>query len=237
MPARFYINKKLWESNILSGEEAHHAIKVMRLKVGSAIEIFDGEGDYARAEVSQINGKQLSFQVLEKKSSARPKPLIHLYQAIPKGKNMELIIQKAVELGVSEIHPIITDHTIAINGDLKKKTEKWQRISLEACKQCRQTWLPLIHEPVHISTLGSCPQEIKVVGALRKEAVSLKDTLTQDGAPESVALLVGPEGDFTDLELEQAFSLGFTPVTLGELVLRVETATLYLISAVKYQLG
>jgi len=236
MPARFYIPKELWRNRFLTGEEAHHALKVMRLKVGANIELFNGEGSHMIGEVSDISNKQLSFHVREEHFTPQPTPLIHLYQAIPKGKNMDLIIQKAVELGVNEIHPIITDHTVAVSGDLKKKTEKWRRIALEACKQCRQTWLPVIHEPVHFHTLTTCPLELKVVGALRKEARKLKEALTTSPPPSDVGILVGPEGDFTDAELKHAFELGFTPVTLGSLVLRSETASLYMISAAKFQL-
>jgi len=126
MALRFYQEPKRWEDNTLTGDEARHAIKVLRVKVGEEIELFDGTGQVATAKVSEISSKTLLF---ERNSSQTIKPLtpqIRLYQAIPKGKTMELIIQKAVELGVGHIQPVITQNTVS-TSDSPKKVEKWRR--------------------------------------------------------------------------------------------------------------
>ena len=233
MPARFYVPKHDWATNLLSEEEAHHAIKVMRVKTGENIELFDGEGTIATASVTSISGKSLEYTIESEKTLTVKTPSINLYQAIPKGKNMELIIQKAVELGVTEIIPLITKNTVAVSDSPEKKALKWQRTALEACKQCRQAFLPKIHTPVQFTESLKFYGELKVVGALRPNQKPLRETFNSH-APQSVSILVGPEGDFTDSELHYAESSGFIPVTLGDLVLRVETATLYMISATRF---
>ena len=152
---------------------------------------------------------------------------------------MELIVQKSVELGVSSIQPLISAHTVARPDSLRKKQLKWQRIALEACKQCGQNFLPKIKEPVLFSDwLKSDPKfETAVVAALDDRAVHLKTILADSPVTGSVALLIGPEGDLSSEEYQSAYDLGFKPVSFGRIVMRVETATMYGLSILQHEIG
>jgi 16S rRNA (uracil1498-N3)-methyltransferase len=151
---------------------------------------------------------------------------------------MELIIEKAVELGVNIIYPVLTERTV-VKLDAKdalKKQEKWQRVALEACKQCGQNWLPEVHLPKSfLEVLRELPpHEVKIIAAIQPDSLSLKGIL--QGSPKSAALCIGPEGDFTPAEYAAARASGFAPMTLGPLVLRVETAALYAVSVLSHEL-
>lgn len=234
MASRFYIPPAAWSEKTLPDEEVSHALRVLRIREGEQIEFFNGEGKVAHAVVEEISKKSFTFKVEEEWETRPISPEVHLYQAVPKGKNMELIIQKAVELGVSEIHPIITQNTIAISDQPDKKRDKWQKTALEACKQCKQAFLPIVHLPVNLKDLPAFSEDLKVIGALTEEAVSLKEILEKEDVPEKVALAIGPEGDFTSEELTFFQTQGFLPATLGSLTLRAETAALFMLSSVNY---
>lgn len=241
--ARFYLEPKTWTPQHLelSGEEAQHALKVLRLKVGSKISLFDGKGRSAQVEISSIlSNTQLYARIISESYHEELTPKLHLCQSIPKGGNMELIIQKAVELGVSVIYPIITERTIVRikPKESLEKQAKWQRIALEACKQCGQNHLPIVHPPQEFTAFLSTAQlpATRLHAALTPEARPLKSVLTEIKTQEA-ALLVGPEGDFTQHENQLAAQYGFTPISLGDIILRVETASLYALSVLKYTLS
>ena len=234
MPARFYVTPNDWSRNQLSEEESRHAQKVLRLKNGDHIELFNGEGLTALARIDESVRKRLNYEIESEELHSPIEPAIHLYQAIPKGKNMDLIIQKAVELGVTEIYPIITENTVAVSGNPTKKLEKWQRITLEACKQCKQSWLPIISEPQSLTKIDAFKGEQKYTAALTQDATPLNSYLGKAEAPESIAIAVGPEGDFTKKETDFLMESQFKPISLGNLILRVETATIYTVSAIRY---
>ena len=237
---RFWIPPEGWhESFSLHGEEARHCSRVMRKREGDWIECFDGKGGWARGPITSVNRNSIDVAVEESGKSQRLKPKIEIAVGIPKGKTFDLIVQKAVELGVSAIHPILSKQgMIKIPASqLPKKKEKWERIALEACKQCGQNFLPEISSPENLETYLSKPDHdsIKLVGALLSEAEPMKTILSKITKPGSVILLVGPEGDFAPKEYEQILSKDFLPVTLRGLTLRVETAILTMISSVRYQ--
>jgi 16S rRNA (uracil1498-N3)-methyltransferase len=168
-----------------------------------------------------------------------------LAQAIPKGKNMDLIVQKAVEIGAAEIAPILSDRTV-VRLDEKSagsKQSKWQTIAIEAAKQCGQNWLPRVQVPRTMAQFfqQSHRFDLRLIGSLQSDAVHLKKILAEYRAehgdrPASVLMLVGPEGDFTPAELSLARSHGCRPITLGPIVLRVETASIYCLSVLSYEL-
>ena len=139
---RFYLPANLWTTAVLGGEESHHLSQVMRVKSGETITLFDGAGNEAPAMVLSSSKSQTHLRIGTVVSAPFPLPRITLAQAIPKGKNMDWIIQKAVELGVRRIQPLVTRHTIVQPGG--DKAEKWRRTALEACKQCGQNFLPEI---------------------------------------------------------------------------------------------
>jgi len=237
--ARFFLSPAAWgEPAILEGEEAKHAAQVMRVRRGDRIHVFDGRGRSAAAEIRDVSKARILLQLGEVKERAALLPEICLAQAVPKGKTMDLIVQKAVELGVSSIQPLITRHTVVQVGedDADRKSSKWQRVALEACKQCGQDRIPEI-APVRNFTewLADAGGDLKVVASLFPGAVPLKEILRAAVVPQRVTLLIGPEGDFSSGEGKAVLEAGFEPASLGSIVLRAETAAFFGISAIRYE--
>ena len=268
---RFYIAPENWhpDAPLLTGSEAHHCRNVLRLESGDKVVLFDGRGHEVTAEITGSDPAQIQ---LRKMHEARTPPLrcrITLGQAIPKGKNMDLIVQKAVEIGAAEIAPILSDRTIVRLDEesAASKQEKWQTVAIEAAKQCGQNWLPQVQlgaveevladeQRVRVLLLDRAsdalgvrakdrPQhrrfDLQLIGSLQTDAVHLKKILAEysaehDDRPANVLMLVGPEGDFTPAELSLARSQGCRPITLGPIVLRVETASIYCLSVLSYEL-
>lgn len=240
---RFFLSPEDWTPSELrlTGEEGHHAARVMRKKAGDRIEVFDGAGHWARGQVSEVNRSEIRLTVEESGLSTTLQPQIELALAIPKGKTMDLVVQKAVELGVNVIQPLITRNTVVKVSaeDAVEKASKWQRVALEACKQCGQNFLP---EVKTVKPLGKYLREERAgdsfVASLAPGAESIRQKLESLSADcGELSFLVGPEGDFSSEEIAEALGAGFAPVSLGEIVLRVETASLFLASAARYRFG
>lgn len=243
--ARFYLPPSEWSTPFweLRGDEAHHAAKVLRLKRGDSCVVFDGCGRAAHAVIAE---SPCSSSVLlipgEECVSASSIARLTLCQAVPKGGNMDLIIQKSVELGVSVIIPLITDRTIVrlSTRDAETKRQKWQRIALEACKQCGQNTLPDVLTPVTFSEwlCNGKPSELNLIASLVPGVRPIRDVLEEarSRSVRDASVLVGPEGDFTEKETAMALEAGFVPVSLGPIVLRVETATFFGLAAMRYAL-
>src|SRR6266516_6640001 len=148
---RFYISPENWNAGALTlaGSEAHHARDVLRMRAGDKLVLFNGRGREITAEIVELGADEIGLKKLHEAETPPLQCRIVLGQAIPKGKNMDLIVQKAVEIGAAEIAPIISDRTI-VQVDSEsglKKQAKWQQIAIEAAKQCGQNWLPQVHLP------------------------------------------------------------------------------------------
>ncbi len=227
---------------VLSAAEAHHALNVLRLKVGDTLNVFDGRGHEAQARVAEISKDSVRLAILQHSSTPALPFRITLAQAIPK-KSMDLIVQKATELGVAVIVPLASERTLVKLDDDSKKMDRWREIALESCKQCGNNWLPEIQPPQKAhSFLASLPEyDLKLIASLQPDTKPLKtilsgaQTLGHTGNP-SVLLLIGPEGDFTPAELNLAKSAGCLPLSLGPLVLRAETAAIYALSILHHEL-
>jgi 16S rRNA (uracil1498-N3)-methyltransferase len=230
---------------VLDESEAHHCIDVLRLGVGSRVVVFNGRGSEITAEILALEKGRVHLKEL---ISARAEPLrcaVTLAQAIPKGKSMDLIIQKATELGVAKIVPLLSDRTVVQleEDELHKKREKWKQVVIEAAKQSGQDWLPEIARPISPKQFFAefDRYELPLVASLQNDARSFKKALAhfreQHGRrPRSALILVGPEGDFTPAETSWAKSAGCIPVSLGPIVLRTETAAIYSLSVLAYEL-
>lgn len=232
---RFHLPPAEWTENpFLSSDEAKHLTQVLRIQPDQWITVFDGLGNFAQAKVLSVSKHRVDLMLDLAESQIPPTPEIILAQAIPKGKNMDWIVQKAVELGVSKIQPLVTRHTIVAPGDAK--AEKWRRTALEACKQCAQFNIPTIAEPMTFPDWIARVDDsnLKIIASLAENPQSFRETLAAHPDTPSITLLIGPEGDFTPEETTAALAAGFIPVTLGDLVLRVETATLFCLSAVRF---
>lgn len=230
---------------MLRGSEAHHARTVLRLQPGARVVLFDGRGREMTAEISALDSGEISLRKLHETRTPPLRCRITLGQAIPKGKNMDLIVQKAVEIGAAEIAPIISDRTIVRldEEEAAQKQSKWQSIAIEAAKQCGQNWLPQVQTPRRLADFFAQRRgfDLQLIGSLQSDALHLKSILADYAAehgarPASVLIAVGPEGDFTPAELNLARSHGCRPITLGPIILRVETASLYCLSVLSYEL-
>jgi 16S rRNA (uracil1498-N3)-methyltransferase len=235
---RFFIDKKNISAGtvIIKGEEAHHIKDVIRLRTGDRFLGFDGEGntytlriiklkDYIEAEIEKVTKRELVI------------PKILLACALPKKNKIEYIIEKATELGVAEIVPMITERTIVKISEKEKaaKQKRWEKIALEASKQCARNTLPKIYEPTN---LKEAIKKIEVLG-YRKKIIPclcegtryLNEVISKD--TEEAAVVVGPEGGFTRNEIDFARENGFESVSLGPLILKVDTACLYTLSVLQ----
>lgn len=234
---RFYLPPEFCAtaSPRLEGAEARHASQVLRVRAGDRITLLDGVGERLLCEVCESRKQSLELAVLERESVPPPVVRVHLFQAIPKGKTMEAVIQKATELGVARIIPVLTEHAVPHLDEERsgRKQEKWQQIAVEAIKQCGQPWLPQVLPPAAwtaaLEYWSQC--DLHLVGSLQPGARRVREQLAEYRAqcghsPGSVGLWIGPEGDFSPTEIRTLLDRGARPITLGKLVLRVDTAAL-----------
>ncbi|PYJ27204.1 MAG: 16S rRNA (uracil(1498)-N(3))-methyltransferase [Verrucomicrobia bacterium] len=246
---RFYISPENWNRGALTltGSEAHHGRDVLRVRRGEKVVLFNGQGREITAEIVDLGSEEIRLRKLDEAETPALHCRIVLGQAIPKGKNMELIVQKAVEIGAAEIAPIISDRTImqVDSESAAQKQSKWRQIVIEAAKQSGQNWVPRVHAPMKLAELFSAAAvesfDLRLIGSLQPGAQHLKKVLADYSSehqhrPRSVLMLVGPEGDFTPAELALARRDGCQPITLGPIILRVETAAIYCLSVLSYEL-
>jgi 16S rRNA (uracil1498-N3)-methyltransferase len=208
--------------------------------------IFDGHGNEASAELAEVSRKHTRLTIGKPTLTAKPRCAITLAQAVPKARNMDLIIQKAVELGASAVIPILSERTVVRledAGDAARKQERWQSIAVEACKQCGQNWTPAIGLPRATKEfLAELPKaDLILIASLQPDSRTVKEVLSayssaKGALPSSVLVMVGPEGDFTPAETALAKSAGAIAISLGPIILRAETAALYCLSVLGHEL-
>ena len=227
----------------LSPEESHHAASVMRVRPGEAVELFDGCGGTASATVTRVAREAVTVEVTRLRPMAvRPEPSLALYVAVPKGARQHVLVEKCTELGVSRIEPIITQRSVVKPG--ASIVSRWRRYAIEAGKQSEQAWLPVIEPPLAFARSIELDRadELQRSTSLRLVAspgpkarpltLSLREGIAS-GALSRVAIWIGPEGGFTPAEVEAAEAAGIQPVSLGESVLRIETAAIAVTAAVR----
>lgn len=229
----------------LEGPEAHHALQVLRLKHGDPATVLDGAGGEFLCAVEGAAKNHVTLSVREKKIAPAPACALTLLVAVPKGKIIESIIQKAVELGTDRIVPLLTERVVTqLDGEgAGHKREKWRQVAVEAIKQCGAPWLPAIEAPMKIPEWLARAElpELSLVGSLQTERRHPRDWISEfqnrhGRLPRSAAIWIGPEGDFTLNELKMIETSGARPITLGPLTLRVETAAIYCLSFLNYEL-
>jgi 16S rRNA (uracil1498-N3)-methyltransferase len=243
---RFYLSPEQCRDNLLtlSGGEAYHALKVLRLQRGDKVTVLNGSGAEFLCEFVGGKRDQASLAILESRSTPPLPYRITLAQALPKGKLFESIVQKATELGVFEIVPLLSQRVVTYldEKDSTLKLQKWQAVAVEAIKQCGSAWLPQLSPPMTPQQLIEKAKEfdLALVGSLQPGTQHPRHFVkafqsNQGRMPRSACVWIGPEGDFSTAELELIERSGAYPVTLGPLVLRTETAALYCLSILNYE--
>jgi 16S rRNA (uracil1498-N3)-methyltransferase len=244
---RFYLPPEVCRqpSLHLDGREAHHALHVLRLQPGERVSVLDGAGATFLCDVEAIAKDSIALAVRERISVPAPSCPITLLVAVPKGRILEDIIQKSVELGVQRVIPLLTERVV-IKLDAAgatAKREKWQQIAVEAIKQCGAAWLPTVEPPQTIQQHLARGEtiELLLVGSLQTLRRHPREWISEfqrehGRLPHNAGVWIGPEGDFTLAELQAIEAAGAKHITLGELTLRVETAAIYCLSFLNYEL-
>lgn len=206
--------------------EIHHAVNVLRLKTGDAIEMVDGEGGSVSAEISEISKTVIRYEVTGSKRVSPPGRAFDLAFSLLKGSANDRIIRFGAELAVRRFIPLITSRTVGwTRGESDGKLERWNRIAVSAMKQSGRLFLPSLERPAGIEQLGneSDRYDKKFFACVKAESGSVREIFPCDG---SVIGVIGPEGGFSDTEADILESMGFLPVSLGPTRLRAETAAL-----------
>jgi 16S rRNA (uracil1498-N3)-methyltransferase len=229
----------------LADREAHHARHVLRLRRGEPVTVLDGAGHEFRCTVADAGAKTVRLAVVQKTFVPSPPCPITLLQAVPRGQLIESIIQKATELGARRIVPILSERvTIRLDGiRAADKVEKWRQVAIEAIKQCGFAWLPQVEEPATPKDFLARNEnfELPLIASLegdrRHPGEYFRAFKVQHGRlPHSACVWIGPEGDFAPQEVSAIKAAGALPITLGPRVLRTETAAVYCLSVLSYEL-
>lgn len=240
MPKFFIKKENISDSKlILTGTDINHIIKVLRKKIGDILEASDGEGFEYKARITAIEEDKILADILEKNDDIDSDIKITLYQSLPKSDKMDIIIQKCTELGISKIIPFISRYTIVVIDQNKedKKIQRWRKIAQEACKQCRRSTIPQVTEVYDFDKLiDEISNYDLCIMAYEKESIKLKDVLKSHKNAKNIAIIVGPEGGFTEDEVKRVISKDAKTVSLGKRILRTETASMALLSIITYEL-
>ena len=210
----------------LPPEAAHHAARVLRLREGNRVEMFDGLGNACHGLIAELSGRRVVIGDITASNANRESPLpVLLAQAMSSSEKMDLVIQKATELGVAEIQPLDTERSVArLSAErTAKRLEHWRQVAISACEQCGRNLLPEIHAPLDIMVWL---QQMKGLPGTKLILLPQGATLLHslEKPQGKVVLLIGAEGGFTGAESDAALRCGFTPTRLGARVLRTETA-------------
>ena len=217
----------------LTDDATNHVANVLRAKSGQAVVLFNGDGSEYSAQFFEVTKRKVIVHIDSKISISIESPLsIHLGQGISRGDRMEWVIQKSVELGVTEITPLITERCgVKLSHDRWfKKHEQWQKLAIAACEQCGRNVLPVLHAPSLFSDwVNSSTNQVRLTLHPRAEKAFRHVSIPPAGA----RLLIGPEGGFSDQEIYKTEQNGFQTIQLGPRVLRTETAAIAAISALQ----
>jgi 16S rRNA (uracil1498-N3)-methyltransferase len=227
----------------ISGDDAHHVARVLRLRPGDHIEVAFGSGEIGIVELRTVCRDAVEGQIVQRfRSYQEPPLLLRLYQGLGKGDKMDFVIQKAVELGVKEVIPFVSQYTVVKldSAAASKRVQRWQRIAQEAAKQCLRAELPVVMPIVSFDRVleelkAKTQDELVLLPYEHEERLGIKSVPVQHC--RGVSIVIGPEGGFHPDEVEAARRLGAWVVSLGPRILRTETAGLVALSLVGYRWG
>ena len=241
MPRFFAAPDQFHEGRVyLDNEEAHHIMKVLRLGTGTVVRIFDGQGREYEVELMVERGGIWGRIISEVPAVREPKLKVTLAQGLAKGEKNELVIQKATEVGVQAIIPLVCERSVAKPSAKRSKEDRLRRVAREAAKQCQRAVVPTVESACQVTDLvASFPLYDVVLLLWEEEQIrDLKRTLQelrQERSINRLLVLVGPEGGFTTAEAREAIEHGARSVSLGPRILRTETAGLVALSAIFYE--
>lgn len=244
---QFFVNpEQIHESDkcvIIEGNDVNHIKNVLRMKIGEELSVSNGlDGKEYRCEISKLEDERIICKLRFVKEDGLELPAkVYLFQGLPKADKMELIIQKAVELGAYEIIPVATKRCIVKLDEKKEKNKitRWQSISEAAAKQSKRRIVPKIHSVMGFSEaiLYAQNMDVKIIPyELSKGMFDTRKIIDSIQAGQSVAIFIGPEGGFEEEEIEKAKATGILPITLGKRILRTETAGFTVLSWLVYKL-
>ncbi len=221
----------------LTADAANHVGRVLRMTAGQALILFCGDGYDYTSEIVEVTKKHVWVRCKKQTPVTNESPLsVHLAQGVSRGDKMDFTIQKAVELGVTEITPIFTERCgVKLKGErLDKKHQQWQKIAISACEQSGRAVIPVIHKPIDIAEFILQKTDQLKLNLHPRASISVSQlTMPETG----VRFLIGPEGGLNDAEIDAAENAGYVDVLLGPRVLRTETAALTLLTALQVKFG
>ena len=240
---RFFVDKNNITDNEIKiiGNDVNHIKNVLRMQTGEEVSVCNGEGKDYNCKITDLSKEEITLEILSSEPSVTElNQKLYLFQGLPKSDKRELIIQKAVELGVYEIIPVQTMRSIA-KIDAKKEDKKiarWQQISEAAAKQSSRGIIPKIHAPLSFKQALSYASELDCAIIPYEKADNMEQTkqiINSLKDKSSVVVFIGPDGGFDSLEIELALSQNILPITLGKRILRTETAGLTILSILMFQ--
>lgn len=238
---KFFVDKENINDHtiLLQGENANHISNVLRSKIGDVITVGDGDGLDYTCEITQIDKKEVICSITDITSSnAEPNTKITLFQALPKSDKMELVIQKCIEIGVDKIVPVATKHCVVkLSGKEDKKLQRWNKIAEAAAKQCGRGKIPKVEHITSFKDAVICAKnsDSAIIPYEKEQHNSIK-SFCRNFTGKSIGVFIGPEGGFSEDEIELATENGIIPVTLGKRILRTETAGLVASVILLYEL-
>lgn len=235
--SRFYLDAPLGQGEqVLEGDLAHYISRVLRLGPGAPVQIFNGSGQEWPGEVLEAGKRQVRISLDAPQAGLPESPLqVHLGQAMSRGERMDWAIQKAVELGVAQITPLFSERCeVRLQGErADKRQQHWQQVAISACEQCGRSVVPTVNPPVALTDwLATLNTDLKLV--LHHRTSQSLSSLTP---PQTLGLLIGPEGGLSATEISQAEGAGFHATRFGPRVLRTETAPVVALSIVQQLWG
>lgn len=239
-PPRFFISPdQVIDQHItISGEDVRHIATVLRMKTGDELLLCDGKGTEYSVKIAQVSKSEITTDVNARSMREIRYPLITLGQGLPKFDKMDWIVQKATELGVAAIAPLVTERSIVKIKDEEKRVSRWRKIAREAAMQSNRADIPAVGRIVSFNDFLQTPNsELSTLFLFPWEegTVPIKGILRANPGITRIIVLIGPEGGFSGQEARKAKEKGFHPVSLGQNILRTETAAIAVLSMIGYE--
>lgn len=238
---RFFVKKDDIAGNaaVITGEDVKHISKVLRMAPGDKVMLCDGEGYQYLAGIREIAKDEVLLEILSgERCASEPEQRITLYQGLPKGDKMELIVQKCVELGISEIVPVAAERSIVRikPGEFGGKRTRYQRVAYEAAKQCGRGIIPEVTDIVTFKSADMSRHDLIIIAYEDEKGTTLKSLLRSNMQAGDIAIVIGPEGGLEKAEVDLLIQKGGTAVTLGPRILRTETAGMAALAMILYEI-